>query len=355
MRAIETIVALAAITATATAIQPHANAAFLPTPIAQALAFTYPEQFWSVGYVFPSASDEYSSQTMAYAYPPLPQSSGPFQFAPPGDTNTSESPTEPLEQASLAQPEQVPPAQPEEASPAGTETVPLAPPENVSLAQPEKQEFPASTRKRRSTPEHHASLTPLPQMDLPRSKSLTAPIVRIGFGVPVLAPMSHTFFCLKYANDCEVQKSAFRDEPVTLTAQRWAEIARVNTSVNHGISPQRNTQGLAGEKWLIAPKAGECHDYAVTKRHNLLALGWPARALLLAEVETGWGEHHLVLVIRTSDGDFVADNLNPNIRSWSKAPYQWVRIQSPDNPVIWAKVSRSTVVAKLSGVVNPRL
>jgi len=28
-------------------------------------------------------------------------------------------------------------------------------------------------------------------------------------------------------------------------------------------------------------------------------------------------EHHLVLVVRTHEGDLVADNLNSNIRNWN--------------------------------------
>jgi predicted transglutaminase-like cysteine proteinase len=88
----------------------------------------------------------------------------------------------------------------------------------------------------------------------------------------------------------------------------------------------------------VAPKTGDCNDYAVTKRHALLARGWAARSLLLAEVVTNWGEHHLVLVVRTRDADLVLDNLTPDIRNWSKTNYEWVRIQSPVNPQFWSSV-----------------
>jgi predicted transglutaminase-like cysteine proteinase len=89
------------------------------------------------------------------------------------------------------------------------------------------------------------------------------------------------------------------------------------------------------EEWLVSPKYGDCNDYAVTKRHELLALGWPSRTLLLSEVATSWGEHHLVLVVRTAGGDVVLDNLNANVYPVSKARYEWVRIQSPLNPKFW--------------------
>ena len=120
---------------------------------------------------------------------------------------------------------------------------------------------------------------------------------------------------------------------------------RINHQVNRAIIPEPNTQGLAAEKWLISPNAGECHDYAVTKRHELIARGWPARNLLLAEVVVASGEHHLVLVVQTNEGDFVADNLNANIRNWTKSPYQWVRVQSATNPMYWSTVTRKTTWA----------
>ena len=104
--------------------------------------------------------------------------------------------------------------------------------------------------------------------------------------------------------------------------------------------------GLAGEKWLINPKSGDCNDYAVSKRHELLARGWPSRTLLLAEVVTTWGEHHLILVVRTGDGDFVLDNISPSVRLWLKVPYRWVRVQSPLNPKLWS-LPGSTAVAEL--------
>jgi predicted transglutaminase-like cysteine proteinase len=225
--------------------------------------------------------------------------------------------------------------------------------QSASLERPVQHEARAPVRDPGLAPEHSASLESSRDTDLPPAGQLGSAISRIQFDAPVLAPMSHTFFCLKYPDDCKADKTASRDGAVTVTAKRWAELVRVNAAVNRAIIPHPNTKGLAGEVWLISPKAGECHDYAVTKRHELLALGWPARDLLLAEVVTSWGEHHLVLVIRTSEGDFIADNLTPNIRTWSQAPYQWVRIQSPDNPVIWSTMVSPTVRARASGQANP--
>ncbi len=170
-------------------------------------------------------------------------------------------------------------------------------------------------------------------------RGLKADVARLKLDEPALPPFAHTRFCLQYPKDCEVHGIAFRGGGVRLTLSRWVDLVAVNRRVNRAIAPERNLGGLAAERWLLYPKAGDCNDYAVTKRHELIKRGWPSRALLLAEVVTTWGEHHLVLVIRTSSGDFVADSLNPQIRPWSTTPYQWVRIQSPQNPVFWARAA----------------
>ena len=95
----------------------------------------------------------------------------------------------------------------------------------------------------------------------------------------------------------------------------------------------------------MSPDRGDCNDYAVTKRHQLIARGWPARTVLLSEVVTVSGEHHLVTVVRTNSGDLVLDNLTNQIVPWSRTPYRWVRIQTPKNPNYWASISGQTLSA----------
>jgi predicted transglutaminase-like cysteine proteinase len=73
----------------------------------------------------------------------------------------------------------------------------------------------------------------------------------------------------------------------------------------------------------------------------LLARGWPARVLLLSEVKLASGEHHLVLVVRASNGDFVLDNLTSRLQVWNQTPYQWLRMQSVANPNFWTTVARA--------------
>ena len=166
-------------------------------------------------------------------------------------------------------------------------------------------------------------------------------IEHIRFDTPTLAPMAYTQFCLRYPSECRMTKM-FRGGPVRLSASRRVELSRVNDVINAHIAPEANLQGLAGEVWLIGVERGDCNDYAVTKRHELMARGWPARALLLSEVVTTGGDHHLVLVVRTFDGDLVLDNLTGKIKPWFKTPYRWLRIQKPGVSRLWTTLVSRT-------------
>lgn len=171
--------------------------------------------------------------------------------------------------------------------------------------------------------------------------ALRGAIQYIKFDQPTLAPMAFTLFCLKYEGECKPrpQQIVFRGGRLKLTAERMAQLQEVNRRVNSAIRPEPNLEGLRGEKWLLHPTSGDCNDYAVTKRHDLIAKGFPARSVLLSEVVTTWGEHHLVVVVRTFSGDLVLDNLTGHILPWSKKSYRWVRIQMPKNPTYWASLA----------------
>ena len=148
----------------------------------------------------------------------------------------------------------------------------------------------------------------------------------------VLAPFSFSRFCLDYPADCRSDGPA----RVQLTAQRMAELTATNRHVNAAIAPQRDASKR--RFWALDATTGDCNDYAVQKRHDLMGLGWPAGALSLAVVKTLTGEGHLVLTARTDAGDLVLDNLRANVVSWGRAGYRWVSRQSASNPQFWASL-----------------
>jgi predicted transglutaminase-like cysteine proteinase len=79
--------------------------------------------------------------------------------------------------------------------------------------------------------------------------------------------------------DCEIRGTDFPRRNIKLTARRWSELNAVNRETNRGIIPEINA---ARAEWTIGPHAGDCTDYAITKRHQLLMLGWLAAACAAA-------------------------------------------------------------------------
>jgi predicted transglutaminase-like cysteine proteinase len=169
---------------------------------------------------------------------------------------------------------------------------------------------------------------------------------QVVFDAPALPPLGHTRFCLHYPDECKVRGIDFRRRNIRLTLARWEELNVVNRQVNNSIIPRVSPVSGTFDEWHIAPVAGDCKAYALTKRHELLARGWPSRALLLSEVIVPDGQHHLVLVVRTKETDLVLDNLNPNVRpvSATHRQYQWIRVEMPQNPKFWARVRALSVV-----------
>jgi predicted transglutaminase-like cysteine proteinase len=169
------------------------------------------------------------------------------------------------------------------------------------------------------------------------AKRFESNISRISFKVPSLAPMAFIRFCNKYPQDCEIRFAP--SPPVALTSTRMGELVAVNRAVNRAIEPRADNRRVTQEEWLLSPRAGDCNDYAVSKRHRLIARGWPSRSLLLTEVVLSSGKHHLVLVVRTREDDFILDNLADDIRPVSQGRYKWFRGQQEKNPKLWSIVS----------------
>ena len=115
-----------------------------------------------------------------------------------------------------------------------------------------------------------------------------------------------------------------------------ADLREVNLQVNQAIQPRPDPRGL-GDTWDISPAEGDCNDYAVTKRLELMQRGYPASCLLLAEVvePAPSTEHHLVLVVPTERGRFVLDNLRSNIVKLERTGYTPYRIQCANDFDSW--------------------
>jgi predicted transglutaminase-like cysteine proteinase len=164
---------------------------------------------------------------------------------------------------------------------------------------------------------------------------------------PTLAPFQHVRFCLRYPADCKSNPTEI--DHIDLDAETSELLKRVNHSVNLSIIPTVKDYGPnLGDGWTIAPDTGDCNDYAVTKRHQLLESGLPSKALRLSVVKTASGIGHLVLVVVTTKGDVVMDNLTEVIRPWQSTDYHWLKIQSATDSKFWYEVKAPAVGPSVS-------
>lgn len=146
-----------------------------------------------------------------------------------------------------------------------------------------------------------------------------------------LAPFAFVRFCRDNESDCKATGGA---SSVELTPKKRAELSSVNIAVNKAIRPV-NDDARLGDVWEAEVGAGDCEDYALTKKRHLIAQGWPAAALRIAVAKTPSGEGHAVLVVKTSEGDLVLDNRTAAVRPWKRTDLTWLKIQSGDNPRLW--------------------
>jgi len=179
---------------------------------------------------------------------------------------------------------------------------------------------------------------------LPQDSTLMTPIVDAS---PTLAPFQHVRFCLRYPSDCKSNPA--ENDRIDLSAETSELLNRVNHSVNLSIAPMLKSYGSNLEDgWTIAPGAGDCNDYAVTKRHELLESGLPSKALRLSVVKTASGIGHLVLVVATTKGDLVLDNLTEVIRPWQNTDYHWLKIQSATDSKYWYEIKAPAIGPSIS-------
>jgi predicted transglutaminase-like cysteine proteinase len=162
-------------------------------------------------------------------------------------------------------------------------------------------------------------------------------------------PIGHYEFCQTHKDECNI-KSTNTVAP-RVTEHGWDIVRAVNLKVNHDIMPMTD-QELYGkdEVWAYPVDAGDCEDYALLKRRDLLQAGFSPADLLMTVVRKPDGEGHAVLTLRTSDGDYILDNLTNDIKLWSDTPYRYLKRQASFNTGRWVTIENSDEI--VVGAVN---
>ncbi len=145
------------------------------------------------------------------------------------------------------------------------------------------------------------------------------------------APLGFQLFCLQNASACRGGGSS----EIPLTEALMKTLNVVNSRANRAIRPTSDRKDV----WQLGVTSGDCEEYVLAKRAELIRQGVPGGALRIAAVTTRQGEGHAVLVVRTSSGDLVLDNLAAQIKQSDQISHSWVAMTAADGKT-WKKVTR---------------
>jgi predicted transglutaminase-like cysteine proteinase len=121
------------------------------------------------------------------------------------------------------------------------------------------------------------------------------------------------------------------------TPDLWSDLVSVQRDVNQKFKPTRETRFA----WdYSVDGTGNCVQFALEKRRALIRRGWPAGALQLATAVTPGDVGHLVLVIDTTEGDWVLDNLRADVVRWEGLHYRWIARQQGPSMGEWVSVAQ---------------
>ena len=91
---------------------------------------------------------------------------------------------------------------------------------------------------------------------------------------PTSVPIGHADFCKRHRSECGPTGAA-GDGVVGLTESRWQELVDTNNRLNTEIVPITDDDLYqVGEFWTYPDGYGDCEDYALAKRRDLISHGW---------------------------------------------------------------------------------
>lgn len=160
-------------------------------------------------------------------------------------------------------------------------------------------------------------------------------------GAPTKQPIGHYRLCQSRPDECR-RFPGIVAGPIKLDAELMRLVAKVNSDTNTEIKP-KSDQELYGveENWTYPVNEGDCEDYALLKRKRLAKAGIPLSDLLITVVRKRDNTGHAVLTLRSTTGDFILDNLDMKVRSWTDTPYRYVKRQDSDNPGRWISIDEN--------------
>lgn len=160
---------------------------------------------------------------------------------------------------------------------------------------------------------------------------------------PTSIPIGAAEFCKAHREECGPTANAIDVE--SLSEAGWQQLIAINDGVNASVVPVTDRQLYnVNEFWTYPAGSGDCEDFALEKRRQLIALGWNASALLMTVVRQQNGEGHAILMVRTDRGDLVLDNQDGRVLVWNDTSYEFVKRQSQTDPRKWVGIEDTRVI-----------
>jgi predicted transglutaminase-like cysteine proteinase len=162
-------------------------------------------------------------------------------------------------------------------------------------------------------------------------------------------PVGHLDFCASHPVECRANDGVVSAMP--LDEASWQQLVSVNAYYNQNVMPVTDEDLYkVAEFWTYPNGYGDCEDFVLAKRRDLINSGWHPSTLMIAVVKEANGNGHAVLIARTDRGDLVLDNQDGNIRLWSETPYKFIKRQSQAHAGQWVDMidDRVLVVAAVN-------
>lgn len=149
----------------------------------------------------------------------------------------------------------------------------------------------------------------------------------------ISAPTGARSICATYRWACASSSSARTPDLHTVSV-----VSRNVNRATREVSDE--AQYRQDDLWTLPTRrGGDCEDFALLKKKQLIGMGYDPDRLLLTTVLDRKGRSHAVLVVRTDEGDFVLDNLTDKIRRWNSTGYTFLRMQDPAAPHRWLRLN----------------
>ena len=160
---------------------------------------------------------------------------------------------------------------------------------------------------------------------------------------PTSIPVGAAEFCKTHRSDCGPAARVVDVE--TLTEAGWQQLVAVNDAINTSVVAITDLDLYrVTEYWTYPDGMGDCEDFALEKRRQLIAMGWNPSALLMTVVRQQNGEGHAVLMVRTDRGDLVLDNQDGRVLLWKDTPYQFIKRMSQTDARKWVGIDDTRII-----------